>query len=351
MAAAWQDGFGMSNAPVFIVGTERSGSNLLRLILDSHPSIVVPHPPHVMRYFTPLLPLYGDLADNGRFAALVRDVRSLVEAHIHPWPWIPSEEELLRRSPRHDLISVYRALHDAVRDRAGKPRWGCKSTFMVDHLDGVVAEWPEARIIWLYRDPRDVAASSRESVFSTFHPSRTAALWSAQQRAGLEGERRYPANTLRLVYERLVAAPEPEMRRVCDFLGESFHPPMLEWFRGDEAKQSASLSESWANTAAPMRTERIERWRKQLSPDDIYAVESIAAETMAELGYAPSLTSEQRDPALATSFRRFRWAAGDLAAWLRVEWRSLRRDQNVGRRYRRALLLRRIRWRLRVGRV
>jgi hypothetical protein len=44
------------SAPFFIVGTERSGSNLLRVILDTHPALSVPHPPHILRYFAPLEP-------------------------------------------------------------------------------------------------------------------------------------------------------------------------------------------------------------------------------------------------------------------------------------------------------
>ena len=44
----------MTLAPVFIVGTERSGSNLLRVMLNASSELAVPHPPHVMRYFAPL---------------------------------------------------------------------------------------------------------------------------------------------------------------------------------------------------------------------------------------------------------------------------------------------------------
>lgn len=336
----------MAGDPIFIVGTERSGSNLLRLILDSHPAVVVPHPPHVMRYFTPLVPLYGDLSDEHRFRALVDDVLSLVATHIHPWPWAPEAGEVIARARRHDLLAVYRALHESVLERSGKARWGCKSTFMVDHVEAVLAEWPGARLIWLVRDPRDVAASSRESVFSTFLPGDTARLWTAQQTAALDAERRHPDAVLRVYYERLVGEPEAAVRRICHFLGEEFHPPMLEWFRGEEAKQSASLSESWANTAGPMRSESLQRWRKELSPEEVRTVESIAGPIMDSIGYTPSLDEAERTLHRAGAWSRFRsWIAG-LSAWAAVEWRSLRKDKNVGRRYRRAIVLAAIRWRL-----
>jgi hypothetical protein len=336
----------MPSEPIFIVGTERSGSNLLRLILDSHPSIVIPHPPHVMRYFTPLLPRYGDLGEDRRFEALIRDVHALVVAHIHPWPWVPEVEELRQRATQRSLIAIYRALHDAVRDHVQKARWGCKSTFMVHHLAQIASEWPGARVIWLYRDPRDVAASSRESVFSAFHPYNTAMLWVDQQGAALDAEARWPAMIHRLRYESLVAEPEAQIRDLCGFLGEEFHPPMLEWFKGDEARQSASLSESWANTAAPMRKESLQRWSRELSDDDLAAVECVAAPLMEKLGYIPAMPAEMRAPGYASGARRARWWLADRWAWAKVEGRSLRKDKNVRQRWARGALLARIRWRL-----
>ena len=59
-------------APLFIIGTERSGSNLLRLILDAHPGITVPHPPHVMNYFAALEGRYGDLQQRSARVARAR---------------------------------------------------------------------------------------------------------------------------------------------------------------------------------------------------------------------------------------------------------------------------------------
>lgn len=333
----------MQDVPFFIVGTERSGSNLLRLILDSHPRIVIPHPPHVMRYFSPLVAHYGDLHDPQRFRALVDDVLALVHAHIHPWPSVPNAEAVIARCEQRDLLAVYGAVHELARDASGKARWGCKSTFMMHHADAVLERWPDARLLWLYRDPRDVAASSRESVFSTFHPAYTARLWSGQQTLGLAVERAHPANTLRIRYESLVAAPELEVRRICEFLGEEFHPKMLQWFKGAEAKRSAGLSESWSNTAAPMREDRLERWRRDLAVADVKAVESIAGVTMAALDYERVTPASS---AAATGFTELRWWFVDRWLWAKVELRSMRRDKNVWRRWKRAMLLWRIRARL-----
>jgi len=73
----------------------------------------------------------------------------------------------------------------------------------------------------------------------------------------------------------------------------------------------------------------------------VLAVESVAGETMERLGYVPDSDATQRTT--PTVGQRISWWFGDTAAWLRVEVRSLRKDRNVRLRWRRALMLKRIR--------
>ncbi|MSQ00915.1 MAG: sulfotransferase [Myxococcales bacterium] len=332
------------SAPLFIIGTERSGSNLLRLILDAHSNIVVPHPPHVMRYFGPLEARYGDLAEPARFGALVDDVLALVAAHIHPWAWLPAAAAVVAAAPDRSLFGVYLALHELLRVHTGKARWGCKSTFMVDHVERIRRACPDARFLWLYRDARDVAASARESVFSAFAPAFSARLWADQQALALAAEP--GGGMLRVPYESLVAEPDVQVRRICAFLGEEFEPAMLRWFEGEEATISASLSESWKHTATPMQMSRLARYRKDLTPEDLAAVEEIAGPMLVALGYTLDLPRRPPPTGLAAWTREGRWSLSDEWSRLRVEWRSVWKDKNVGRRWRREWLMTRIRWRL-----
>lgn len=302
----------MSDAPIFIVGTERSGSNLLRLVLDAHPRVVVPHPPHVLRYFRPLEAGYRDAPE-----ALARDVARLVRVHVHPWDFAPDEARLARAG---GLFDVYADLMEQAREHAGKARWGCKSTFMIDEVEAILARWPDAKLVWLVRDPRDVAASSRRSVFSTFHPWATATLWRDQQATGLRWQAALPPERLRRVdYERLVAEPEAQLRALCAFLGEDLHPDMLRHFERPAARRSAALSESWGATGRPITDASVGRWRGQLSEREVALVEHVAGDVMEALGYA-----RVAEPIAAPSAaERARYAAEERAAWLRVEARSL----------------------------
>lgn len=333
----------MSDAPVFLLGTERSGSNLLRLILNAHSRIHVPHPPHVVRYFDPLEASYGDLSDPERFDLLVRDVLRLLRVHIHPWTLQPTIAEVVARAPSRSVFGVYAALQDLSRTQVGKARWGCKSTFMIHHVDTVLAHFPDARFVHLVRDPRDVAVSSRKSVFSPFHPYYTAQLWRSQQDLGLTWETRLPATAWRRVrYEDLLASPEETVRDLCAFLDEPFESQMLRFFETDDARTSARLSESWKNTGSPILTGNTEKFLKDLSAAELSIVEQICAPTMVRLGYTPltldaeaaaTWTPPPGSPAAPSLPRRAGYRLQDQAWRAQVEWRSLHNDENHWRRW------------------
>ncbi|MFD8722476.1 sulfotransferase family protein [Streptomyces sp. NPDC059629] len=328
---------GICRDPVLIIGTERSGSNVLRLVLNAHPDIAVPHPPHFMRYFGPLADVYGDLAVPANKRRLARDAYALLRRHIHPWEH-PIDVERVVQDASPTLFGVVAEFYEQYRRAEGKRRWGCKSTFMVDAVDEVLAERPGARFIWLVRDPRDVAVSATRAVFGPSHPYSMACLWAEQQRRAADAADRLGDEQVLLVrYEDLVARPEKEIIRVCAFLGERPVPEMLAPHRSASARRIAALSESWRNTGRPITTSSVGRYQDALSAGDLRAVECAAAALMPRLGYTPVTGGEDRRP----SALGVRWRGTLLRT--RIELRSLRHDRNHLLRWRRDLLVRRLR--------
>jgi hypothetical protein len=328
----------MSDAPIYIIGTERSGSNLLRLVLNAHSRIAVPHPLHLMRYFAPTERARGDLDAPAVFGRLVDEVLLLRRVHIHPWT-IPIDRQRVMDSARpRDAMGVLGALYEQVREAEGAARWGCKSTFMVHYADRAISRDPGARFVLLVRDPRDVAASSRRSVFSPFHPWYTAQLWRDQQRIGLDLlERLGPQQVHLLRYDDLLDHPEQSVRVLCSFLDEEFEPGMLRFHEGREARTSAELSESWRNTAKPVMTGNAGKYRKHLAPREVEMVEAVCGPLMERLGYAKDNPSPSFDPGPARRahmrLQDLRWRAG-------IELRSLGRDRNHWRRWTRDATMR-----------
>lgn len=326
----------MSGPPLYIIGTERSGSNLLRVILNTHSNISIPHPPHIMRYFGELADGYGDLSDDQNLGQLTDDVLQLIETHIYPWEVQVDRQRVIGEARPRSLLGIFAAIQDKHLDSTGKKRWGCKSTFMVHHVDDALARDPGAKFIWLVRDPRDVAVSSRKSVFSPFHPMHTAALWAEQQAEALALEARLSDAVLRIRYEDLLEDPEACIQQVCAFLDEPFEEGLLQYDLTKAARKGAGLSESWENTGRPLLRNNTGKYKTELSPEELASVEAVAGEVMDQLGYARELDPP---PATPSGWDRARFAAQGRWWQFGVETRSLRRDNNHWRRWRRAALM------------
>ncbi|MEY9484335.1 hypothetical protein RKD26_000129 [Streptomyces calvus] len=334
--------------PVLIIGTERSGSNLLRLILNAHSRIAVPHPPHFMRYLAPLAASYDRLPAAAGRARATADALGLLRRHIHPWPHpVDADRVLAAAEPGHGLFGIVAAIYDEHRIAEGKARWGCKSTFMVDHVADVLAVRPDARFVWLVRDPCDVAASAKRAVFGPSHPYRTALLWRAQQdraRAALDAHGPDVVHLLR--YEDLVSNTAEEVGRLCDFLGEEPEPAMLEHHRSADARRTAGLAQAWRQAGQPVTNHRVGTGRTGLTTRERLLVDKVTGPVKESLGYPV-------DPAAAGTPDPSPLAVALGSAWLRarIEWRSARNDDNYRARMRRDAYVRFLRLRTAAARA
>lgn len=327
--------------PLFIVGTERSGSNLLRLVLNSHSALFIPHPPHVMHLMKPMETSYGNLCRTARFHELVTDVCRLVRSHTFPWDLHLDVDEVLHACRERTLFGVYAAVHEMYRRRVGKARWGCKSTFMIHESDAILSAYPQAQFIHLVRDPRDVAVSARFSVFNHFHPYFVAQRWAHEQQKAIRLQEMLPADRIVMLhYEDLIGHPEAELRALCGFLNEPFEPAMLTFFHTDEAQRSASLCRDWRNTGQNFMQNNLRKFLSGLSRRDVALMESVAEPQMRWCGYRPLCSEEERIRVARPGPLRF--ALYVLEEWvqkIRVEFESLRHDRNYRLRVRKWCVL------------
>jgi hypothetical protein len=324
-----------SDSPVFIIGSERSGSNLLRLVLNAHSRITVPHPPHFMRYLAPIGESYGDLTVVSNRRALTRDALMLLRRHLHPWPH-PINEHRVVAEASPTVFGVIAAIYEQYRIAEVKARWGCKSTFMVEYVRDVLVEYPTARFIWLVRDPRDVASSAKRSVFGYCDPFLMARLWEIQQQKGFDALQRWGPQVVHLLrYEDLVTQPEREVSRICDFLAEQIEPAMLEHHRSKAARQTAGLSESWRNAAKPIFATRIGAHESGLTRRERLLVDKATAEMKRQLGYSDNTHDNQIPEPLAVEL-----LVRSVVLRSLVECRSILRDANYFRRMARDLTVR-----------
>lgn len=272
----------------FILGFRRSGSNLLRVMLNSSPHLAAPHPPHLLHAFTPLLAAYGDLSDDLAWRRLAEDVTRYV--NLSPVALTNSgepldSEEVLARAAARTLPALHDAVYRLIMEANGKQAWVCKSNDNIHYLEAIEAAFGDsARYLLLVRDGRDVSLSFRKAPIGPKHPYVCGQEWHEDQRRLLAWERVAGPRCLRVHYECLLRTPETVLRQVCGFLNVPFAPVMLDYHQTGEAERTAEKSVLWANLTRPLLDDNTAKWRRD-SIENVGQFERAAADTLVHFGY------------------------------------------------------------------
>jgi hypothetical protein len=278
---------GMLSQPIFMIGTQRSGSNLLRLMLNQLEEIASPHPPHILKRMFPLLEYYKDLSEPQNFKQLTNDVCRLVELNPVPWKGVTLDrDEVISRCREKSLVAIYGAVYDICAETWGARTWCCKSLENIEYITEIEKYFTNPRYIYLYRDGRDVALSFRKAIVGEKHMYNIATNWANTQTIGLNLKDKYdPSNFFSISYEDLVQDTESSAKRLCTFLGVTYNSSMLEFYRSDEAKRSAESSALWNSVTKPVIKDNIQKYLHEASKGDITIFESVAGHVLDNLGY------------------------------------------------------------------
>ena len=273
--------------PIFIIGEQRSGSNLLRLML-SQAGIAAPHPPHLLTRMLDLIPSYGDLSRDSLWSRLVEDACVLVERN--PVPWTPlsgfDRDDISARCRERSLYAIFGALMDTYAEALGTSSWACKSMQYCRYGQALDDYFGDPKYIYLYRDGRDVTLSFTKAVIGEKHPYFIASQWHELQQICLaERERVGQSRFFSLCYEELIAEPEPILRSLCEFLDVEFTASMLSFHASGEAKSTSAKSQLWENLGRPVMRDNSRKYMKELSRGDISIIESVAGDSLDALGY------------------------------------------------------------------
>jgi len=281
----------MSNPYLFIVGCPRSGTTLLRRVVNAHPWIAIPNrETHwIPEFFEKRYGLTRDGMVTGELIPLLLDDPRFARLGF-------SQEQLrtlIEGEPVSYSVFVTK-LFDLYGQAAGKPLVGDKTPGYVRRINTLHVLWPAARFVHLIRDGRDVFLSLRdwskvEKILGTLSTWRvdlvsTAALkWEFDVRVGQEaGGRLGPELYYEIRYEALVARPEEECKALCAFLGVPYDGGMLRFHEGrTRAAPGRDSKHAWLPITPGLRD-----WRIQMPAEDVERLESAAGQLLDELGYA-----------------------------------------------------------------
>lgn len=282
----------------FVVGLTRSGTTLLRMMLDAHRELTIPPETH----FVP------DLIKVARSPDATPE--RMLEPMVGNRTWADfgiSEAEMLERLGAvepGDAGDAVRAFFEAYAERIGKPRWGDKTPAYMLSVRRIGRALEEARFVHLIRDGRDVALSQTARAINEQPPApEQAARWvkrigKSREQARELGGGRY----IEVRYEDLVRDPEATLRRICEFVELDWDPEVLDYHRragerlremagelrreGTHAKQAAGYRvDNHEPTTRPPDPDRLDKWRREMSAEDLAAYERVAGGMLTDLGY------------------------------------------------------------------
>jgi len=302
----------MLSSPVFIVGAGRSGTTLVRSLLSAHSRMVVT--PET--YFLSNAEGYGGLnqRDPARCEAFWRSYvtnQRFLNLEVEP----ERCQQIAAQCSTHDgMAALFLGTLEAYRERHGKPRIGEKTPNHVRFVSSILANFPDARVLIMQRDPRAVVASQLRMPWSSYHaPSLKrglilhtrfhrvawhALVWNhiyARILPGIRNDQRVHV----VKYEDLVKEPAPMLQVVCEFLGETFEETMLTERSKSTVPEFAALD----NLESRMRAWTIEHhqrslqaidgtaldaWKMELHPSEVALIEGRCAGAMREAGYKPT---------------------------------------------------------------
>ena len=268
----------------FFIGAARSGTTLLRTMVDAHPDIAIP--PESW-FITELASRRGDYETGADFDVERFAADLLAHDRFVRWGFEAGDltAALYEAAPR-EYPSAIRSVFSCWAARQGKSRYGDKTPGYATELALLAALFPEACIVHLVRDGRDVALSYSE----TFGTSQVNAIrvWRSRVRAAREAGRALGVDRYREVrYEDLLVDPNSTLRDVCSFIGIPFSDRML-CHSEHAARLLAGMPDRQhhLHVALPL-TLGLRDWRSQMSPHVVRACDSIAGDTLHELGYEP----------------------------------------------------------------
>ena len=276
-------------SPIFILGCERSGTTLLRLMLNQSPVLYIPGESGFLDKLRKQQELYGDFTQPYQRWFFIRDLQtSKATSTTYSFPifklTIEEAEMALAETAPTNYPGAASALFQAAARKQGKQYWGDKTPRYIFKISWLAEAFPQAKFIHVIRDGRDVASSLIKAGWVN-NFVKAAYYWHEKVEAGissgktLDKQRYYELN-----YEQLVMYPEETLKDLCNWLELEYVPSMLQ----QNENATNYISGDWhlhEMVAKPVDSSRAYAWKQQLSPRQVADFESVAGELLEELGY------------------------------------------------------------------
>ncbi|NEQ76185.1 MAG: sulfotransferase [Okeania sp. SIO2C9] len=271
--------------PFFIVGSPRSGTTLLQILIDAHPNIIIPPESHIFGRFSDIFDYYGDLKKDSNLYLFVKDI--LQDLSIKEWGLEISVIDFCSQLKITSVKGVISLLFELSAKKVGKNRWGDKTPQNTFYLKEIHKLFPEAKFIHLIRDGRDVTESLKrvfigpKSIYGIAHRWRKYILTFDEFKKTINSDQ-----FLEIHYEDLVLDLENQVKKIFDFLEEDAETVNSSNIPETERRMFYYKSDPLFDSLnKPISNQKIGIFRKKLTKREIEIFESIAGDGLKIYGY------------------------------------------------------------------
>jgi hypothetical protein len=284
------------NAPIFVVGTPRSGTTLTARILGRHSNIFMPGETPFFHDIYSRRNEIGELSCAEAKSTVAEQLLTLHARYNSPGTYQLVKEVFANENVKQYLYTgcesyeaIFSYFMGQLANSEGKKRWGNNVPNDIFYIDEIVSLYPDVKVLICARDLRDFLTSyqgkwrlesgeNAERIQKLYHPLLTTLLWkSTMRRIPSVLSKVKNGNAMVIRYEDLTANPEKVARAVCETIEEEFEPEML----NVETSNSSALTRERG-----IYSSSVGRWKTLLDPTEATIAQHIAREELKKLNYS-----------------------------------------------------------------
>ncbi len=276
----------LNDSPLFLISSERSGTNLLRKLITQHQDVYFgPSPAHFLSVLYYREPYYGDLGNDDNFKELIKDALDLCYIHFSPWSIELDIETVLDKynnenfNKRNTVLLSHLLMTLYAREK-GYKTYFCKDNNLYDFIFEILYNLPNSKFIYLHRDPRDFAVSQFERSLQSDSLIRIANMWSYEQVKCISTfSTLNKCQILKTSYEEILNDSNKSISTICSFLNVKF----IE--KEKDVEVFTGKNEEWSNLSKPIMKNNTKKYLKKFNKKQLTLIESITCQQMRFLGY------------------------------------------------------------------
>ena len=288
------------NSPFFIVGSGRSGSTLLRVILCAHSKVTIPPETYFIKPLVEQLPINVVLDSHQTDQAI-----EIITSHYR-WQdmgmtkdYFVSQLAGIKSPLLSDITNIIYAYH---LSKDNKQIWGDKTPPYISIVPELLELYPDAKIIHLIRDGRDVTRSFQGTGwYGPWIKDNTKEWKYAIAQYNRYKHARPDIDIYEIKYENLVMETEKTIKDLCIYLGITYEAGMLDWEPAIQGKIPLREAHIHKKLGRNPRVEDINRWKFEMTKREIFITESFIGNELLSTGYELYFSNKAWRPVFAVT--------------------------------------------------